>query len=162
MPSLPNSTNLPPPSDSVIPQTPITSASIDNTSAFSSSNGWRDSIHDFQRDKPESARDHGIDLPPFRAGGGPGWGPGQKKWRLAAGVAGSDSADRVSRVVPKHLVLHGSPSRLSTYHYQPSNSPLSPTLLLHLQHRCPNGTPLWILPLLYHSSPRRLRSARHR
>ena len=97
VPSLTTSDTHPAPSDSASPQTPNISAPIETTSSFAPVNGWAEKVAEGERERPEIGRDNGYDLPAFGVGGGPGWGSGQKKWRLAAGLPVREPGDRVGR-----------------------------------------------------------------
>jgi len=50
---------------------------------------WREKPAEEQRGKPEVTREKEPDTLAF-GGGGPGWGIGQKKWRIAAGRTAPD------------------------------------------------------------------------
>ena len=60
--------------------------------------GWRDRFEEEQREKSDAPRERDPSIPVFGAGGGPGWGTGQKKWRIAAGLA-AEPGDKVGQFV---------------------------------------------------------------
>lgn len=69
-----------------IPTTPIASSAFDAVVLPDPKSG--------ETAKPTEPKEKEPSLVSFGNGGGPGWGTGQKKWRLAAGLVGPQEPER--------------------------------------------------------------------
>ena len=77
------------------------------------SRGWREKLSEPSKEKVEEKRD---DFARFGTGGGPGWGSGPKRWRLAAAQSanGAPAEHESAMEVPRTITDHPSDSVVAT------------------------------------------------
>lgn len=87
---------------------PSSSAAFEANSSSALDSHWKERVAEGQREKAEQGRDREPEMRAFGTGGGPGWGAGQKKWRLAAGLAAPEAGDKVGDTASTENHWHSS------------------------------------------------------